>query len=144
MPSALRSSMISWSGRSQIKPAKPRMSRITHAAASLRPSDLMRRVLTAVLRLSIAARVSRAKIIASIRISVQADEIIAAILAASCFLLPAGRLVDALQGAIDGVARGPSGDHGHQDGLQKNAEIAGYSGGKAAEQGARLVAAGGA
>jgi hypothetical protein len=59
------------------------MSRITHAAASLRLSDLMRRVLTAVLRLSIAARVPRAKIIASIRISVQADEIIAAILAAS-------------------------------------------------------------
>ena len=33
------------------------------AAASFRPTDLIRRVLTAVLRLSIAARVPRAKIV---------------------------------------------------------------------------------
>jgi len=85
MPSALRSNATSSLGYSPMKPPQPRISSTVQTAASFTPADLMRRVLTAALRLTIAARVPRAKIVASnkTRIGVQSDEIIAAISAAS-------------------------------------------------------------
>ena len=61
MPSALRSSTTSSLGNSQRKTMKPRTIAMPPRTASLMAKDLIRRVLTAALRLSIAARVPSAK-----------------------------------------------------------------------------------
>src|ERR1700691_948005 len=122
MPSALRSSTISCFGNRHRKARKPRTTPMAPRTMSLTTNDLMRRRLTADLRLSIAAPVLRAVIR-----SVCADWHLTHCESWSQIQQAIDRVcdrsVDHLQSAIDGAARGQRRHQSHEYYLQEDRQI---------------------
>src|SRR5271170_7233038 len=138
MPSALRSSTTSF-GSNKRKVTKPSTSAAPPKTTSLTKTDLMRRVLTAALRLSIAARVPPRKFL------FRPPAFYAGEFRSQTRWRPVEAKVSSvhgLQSAIDGAARGKRRHERHEDDLQQDRQIAGDADGKDTEQTGDFVPSG--